>query len=76
MLMATLITEEEREPLVDAQGNFVETTTPREKPFAENDAKVETFEIEAVEAEEEEYEEPTVLLDEAGNFIQTTTGKK
>ena len=64
-----LTDEDERQPLVDAQGNFVETTTPREKPFAENDAKLETFEFEAVEAEEEE-----VLLDEAGNFIRTTTG--
>ena len=61
---------EEKQPLIDAQGNFVETTTPKEKPFIENDDKVVTFEVEAVEAEEEE----EGLLDAAGNFIRTTTG--
>ena len=67
-----------RPPLVDSQGNFIETTTPSEKPLSSigiDDGIVESFEIQAVVAEEEEEEErPNTLLDEEGNYIQTTTG--
>ena len=71
--------EENTRPLVDSQGNFIETTTPSEKPLSSSGETVkieESFEIEAVVAEEEEEqdERPTSLLDADGNFIQTTTG--
>ena len=68
--------EEDFRPLVDSQGNFIETTTPMEKPLSSiGDANgIESFEIEAVVAEEEEEERPNTLLDSEGNFIQTTTG--